>query len=60
MDLCVSMPLPLMDMFEDGLSSWQKCAELAERYPQKLVFWGTVNPLEGRKALDLMEAGLCL
>ena len=54
-DLCVSMPLPLTDMFEDGLSSWEKCAELAERYPEKFVFWGTVNPLEGRKALDLME-----
>ena len=54
-DLCVSMPLPLTDMFKDGLSSWEKCAELAERYPEKFVFWGTVNPLEGRKALDLME-----
>ncbi len=54
-DLCISMPLPLTDMFRDGLSSWEKCAELAERYPDKFVFWGTVNPLEGRKALDLME-----
>ena len=54
-DLCVSMPLPLTDMFRDGLSSWEKCAELAQRYPEKFVFWGTVNPPEGRKALDLME-----
>ncbi len=54
-DMCVSMPLPLTDMFKDGCSSWEKCAELAERYPEKFVFWGGVNPLEGRKALDLME-----
>ena len=23
--------------------------------PDRTVFWGTINPLEGRKALELME-----
>ena len=40
---------------QDGLSPWQECAELASRDPDRTIFWGSVNPLEGRAALDLME-----
>ncbi|QYJ15711.1 hypothetical protein Rxycam_01539 [Rubrobacter xylanophilus DSM 9941] len=54
-DMLVSMPLPLTDLFRDGLSAWERCAELAEQDPDRTVFWGTVNPLEGRRALELME-----
>jgi uncharacterized protein len=54
-DLLCAMPLPLTDLFKDGLSPWEECAELASRNPDRTVFWGSVNPLEGRHALDLME-----
>jgi predicted TIM-barrel fold metal-dependent hydrolase len=54
-DMLIAMPLPLTDMFHDGLSPWEKCAELARRRPDRTVFWGTINPLEGRRALELME-----
>jgi uncharacterized protein len=54
-DMLVAMPLPLTDLFRDGLSPWEECAELASRNPERTVFWGSVNPLEGRRALDLME-----
>lgn len=54
-DMLVAMPLPLTDLFRDGLSPWQRCAELARENPERTVLWGTVNPLEGRKALDDME-----
>jgi len=54
-DMLVAMPLPLTDLYRDGLSPWEECAELAARRPDRTVFWGSVNPLEGRKALDLME-----
>src|SRR5262244_3300618 len=54
-DMLVAMPLPLTDLFKDGLSPWQECADLASRDPGRTIFWGSVNPLEGRKALDLME-----
>ena len=54
-DMLVAMPLPLTDLFRDGLSPWEECAELATRDPDRTVFWGSVNPLEGRRALDLME-----
>lgn len=54
-DLLVAMPLPLTDLFRDGLSPWEDCAELARLRPDRTVFWGSVNPLEGRAALDLME-----
>ena len=45
------MPLPLTDLYRDGLSSWQRCTELAALDPDRTVFWGC-NPLEGKKALD--------
>ncbi len=54
-DMIVAQPLPLTDLFHDGLSDWQKCADMAARHPDRAVFWGSVNPLEGKKALELME-----
>jgi predicted TIM-barrel fold metal-dependent hydrolase len=54
-DMLVAMPLPLTDLFRDGLSPWNECAEMASRDPDRTVFWGTVNPLEGRAAIDLAE-----
>jgi predicted TIM-barrel fold metal-dependent hydrolase len=54
-DMIVAQPLPLTDLFKDGLSPWEKCAEMARRWPDRVVFWGSINPLEGRKALELME-----
>jgi uncharacterized protein len=54
-DMLCAMPLPLTDLFKDGLSPWEECAELASRNPDRTMFWGSVNPLEGRRALDLME-----
>ena len=54
-DMLVAMPLPLTDLFRDGLSPWESCADLASRDPDRTIFWGSVNPLEGRKALDEME-----
>lgn len=54
-DMLVAMPLPLTDLFHDGLSSWERCVELRDQNPDRTVFWGTVNPLEGKRALDLME-----
>ena len=54
-DMLIAMPLPLTDLYRDGLSPWEECAELAARDPDRTVFWGSVNPLEGRRALDLME-----
>src|SRR3990172_9123166 len=54
-DMIVAQPLPLTDLFHDGLSPWEKCAEMAGKHPDRAVFWGSINPLEGKKALDLME-----
>ena len=54
-DMLVAQPLPLTDLFHDGLSKWEKCAEMARKYSDRAVFWGSINPLEGKRALDLME-----
>src|SRR6266540_954376 len=39
-DMLVAMPLPLTDLFRDGLSPWEECAELARRNPERTV-WGS-------------------
>ena len=44
----------LADLYRDGLSPWEGCAELAMRDPDRTSS-GARSPLEGRKALDLME-----
>lgn len=54
-DMLIAQPLPLTDFFEDGLSCWRKCAEMASKYSDRVISWGTVNPLEGSKALEMME-----
>ena len=54
-DMIVAQPLPLTDLFHDGLSQWEKCAAMAQKYPDRAIFWGSINPLEGKRALDLME-----
>ena len=48
-DMIVAQPLPLTDLFHDGLSPWEKCAEMAAKHPDRAVFWGSVNPLEGKR-----------
>jgi len=54
-DMIVAQPLPLTDLFHDGLSPWEKCADMAARHPDRAVFWASINPLEGKKALDLLR-----
>jgi len=54
-DMVISMPLPLDDLGRDGFSPVADCAELAAIDPERVVFWGSVNPLQGRAALDEME-----
>ncbi|PMP78917.1 MAG: amidohydrolase, partial [Chloroflexus aggregans] len=39
-DMIVAQPLPLTDLFKDGLSSWERCAEMARLYPDRAIFWG--------------------
>ena len=51
-DMLVAMPLPLTDLYKDGLAPWTECAKLAKLDPDRTVMWGTVNPLEGKQALD--------
>src|ERR1700751_6165973 len=53
--MIVAQPLPLTDLFHDGLSAWETCAEMAKKHPDRAVFWGSINPLQGKKALDLLR-----
>jgi predicted TIM-barrel fold metal-dependent hydrolase len=54
-DMLVSMPLPLTDMSRTGFSSVEDCVALQALDPDRIVFWGSVNPLEGRLAINEME-----
>ena len=43
-DMLVAMPLPLTDLFQDGLSPWQECADLASRDPDRTDLLGIGEP----------------
>ena len=49
---------PIWDFFKDGLSETRKGLELRKRNPHRVLVYGPVNPLEGKKALDEMERRL--
>ena len=46
-DMLVAMPLPLTDLFRDGLSPWEDCAELASRDPDAHRLLGFGQPARG-------------
>jgi predicted TIM-barrel fold metal-dependent hydrolase len=48
--------LPLFDYYRDGLSSLEKGVRLRDRNPGRIILYGTVNPLEGVRALEELEA----
>jgi len=54
-DVAVAHPLPLDDFFYDGLADVRRCCEAAKKFPNRVIAWGTVNPLLGDKALEQLE-----
>jgi hypothetical protein len=38
-DILIAQPLPLTDFFHDGLSDWERCAEMARRYQERVITW---------------------
>jgi len=48
------VPLPLTDLFHAACRPGSP-SPAGRPDPDRTVFWGSVNPLEGRKGLDLME-----
>ncbi len=46
-DMIAAQPLPLTDLFHDGLSPWEKCAEMAEKFisRQPRVFAETLGKM---------------
>ena len=46
-DMLVAMPLPLTDLFRDGLSPWETCAELASARPRPHDLLGLGQPAGG-------------
>ena len=48
-DMIAAQPLPLTDLFHDGLSDWRKCAEMAQKHPDRAVFWGSREPARGQE-----------
>jgi hypothetical protein len=43
-DMIIAQPLPLTDLFKDGLSSWEKCAAMARKYPDRDDLLGIDQP----------------
>jgi uncharacterized protein len=54
-DMGVYHATPLTDYYKDGLVGLDKGVEMKKRYPNRVRLYGTINPLEGNKALEDME-----
>ena len=54
-DVAAYHSVPFYDMFVDGMSALWKGAEIKERYPDRIVLYGNVNPLNGKDALREVE-----
>ena len=54
-DLAVYHGVPLDDYFRDGLSSNEKGVEMKRRWPERVMFYGAINPFEGEAALEKAE-----
>ncbi len=54
-DLATFHAVPLGDYFYDGMVSNEKGIEMRRRWPDRVLFYGAVNPLEGAKALEDAE-----
>ena len=48
-DMIVAQPLPLTDLFHDGLSPWEKCAEMAGQAPGPRGLLGLGQPAGGQE-----------
>ena len=57
-DMAVYHAVPLYDFFKDGLSSLEKGVEMKQRWPDRVLLYGTCNPLEGRVALEKIDEQL--
>ena len=54
-DMLIAMPLPLTDMFKDGLSPWERCAEPPSYDPRRRSSGARSIPSRAARALDLIE-----
>lgn len=54
-DIGVYHTLPLKSAFKDGYCSFEKAVEAREKWPDRFVVYGGVDPLEGEAALDELE-----
>jgi predicted TIM-barrel fold metal-dependent hydrolase len=46
---------PIWDFFKDGHSDTDKGAEWKLREPDRVIYYGAANPLDGKKALEQLE-----
>src|SRR5882757_10346933 len=51
-DLLAYHGTPIYDFFKDGHSANYKGVEWKQREPDRVIYYGAANPLDGRKALD--------
>ena len=54
-DVAAYHATPIYDFFKDGLVSIEKGARLKERYPDRVLLYGTVSLLDRRQAIASLE-----
>lgn len=55
-DMAIMLPTDLREFYVDGFNTTAQCAALKEAYPDKVILNGRMDPREGTRGLDQLEA----
>jgi predicted TIM-barrel fold metal-dependent hydrolase len=55
-DTAIMLPTNLHDFFVEGFNTTEQCAAFKNAYPDKVILNGRLDPRDGKKGLDALEA----
>jgi hypothetical protein len=55
-DMAILLPTDLREFYVDGFNTTAQCAALKQAYPQRTILNGRMDPREGERGLDQLEA----
>ena len=55
-DMAIMLPTYLYEFYVHGFNTTEQCSALKEAYPEKIILAGRMDPREGARGLDQLEA----
>ena len=55
-DMAIMLPTYLREFYTQGFNTIEQCSAIKDAYPEKIILGGRVDPREGERGLDQLEA----